>query len=125
MGDDGEHLGAALLEHVEDALHGEEPVRVLLLADALEEDGQVVMVVQLLDLYLPVDAILGAVLDGDGEVAAVVETTEFRGWDRAVVEGTCDGLLGCGLLLGLVKANGLAAEAFSLLECGYNKITQL
>ena len=41
-----------VLEHVEDTLDGEEAVRLLLLAEAVEEDGEVVMVVQLLDVQL-------------------------------------------------------------------------
>ena len=41
-----------MLEHVEDTLDGEEAVRLLLLAEAVEEDGEVVMVVQLLDVQL-------------------------------------------------------------------------
>ena len=45
--DDGQDLGAAVLEHVEDALHREEAVRLLLLAQAVEEDRQVVVVVSL------------------------------------------------------------------------------
>lgn len=117
--DDWEHLSAALLEHVEDALDRQESVRVLLLADALKEDGEVVVVVELLDLDLPVDAVLGAVLDGDGEVAAVVEAAELARGDGAVVEGTGDGLLGSRLLLGLVEADGSSSEAFSLLKGSY------
>ena len=37
--DDGEDLSTALLKHVEDTLDGEESVRILLLTDALEENG--------------------------------------------------------------------------------------
>jgi hypothetical protein len=118
LGDDGENLGSALLEHVKDTLHGQEAVRVLLLADALEEDGQVVVVVELLDLNLPVDAELGAVLDGDGEVSAVVETTELRRGDRATVESAGLGLLRSGLFLGLVQADHLAAETLTLFKSG-------
>jgi hypothetical protein len=118
LGDDREDLGPALLEHVEDTLHGQEAVRVLLFADALEEDGQVVVVVELLDLNFPVDAELGTVLDGDGEVSAVVETTELRRGDRAAVESAGLGLLRSGLFLGLVQADHLAAEALTLLKSG-------
>ena len=74
------------------------------------------VVVELLELNLPVDAVLGAVLNGDGQVTAVVEAAELAGWDLAVVEGTGHGLLGCGLLLGLVEADSLASESLSLLK---------
>ena len=100
--DNRKHLSTALLEHVEDALHREEPVGVLLLADALKEDRQVVVVIELLDLYLPVNAVLGAVFNGYGQVTSVVEAAELRGWDLPVVEGTSSWLLGCGFLLGLI-----------------------
>jgi hypothetical protein len=90
----------------------------LLFTDALEEDGQVVVVVELLDLDLPVDAVLRTVLDSDGEIAAVVEAAELGRGDRAVVEGAGNGLLRCGLFLGLVQADGLAAEALTFLESG-------
>ena len=64
--DDGEDLSTTLLKHVEDTLDGEESVRILLLTDALEENGQIMMIVELLNLNLPVDAVLGTVLDGNG-----------------------------------------------------------
>jgi len=63
LGDDGEDLGATLLEHVKDTLDGEESVGILLLTDALEEDGEVMMVVELHHVDLPVDFVLGAVLN--------------------------------------------------------------
>jgi len=39
LGDDGKDLSTTLLKHVEDTLDGEESVRILLLTDALEENG--------------------------------------------------------------------------------------
>jgi hypothetical protein len=39
LGDDRENLSTTLLKHVEDTLDGEESVRILLLTDALEENG--------------------------------------------------------------------------------------
>jgi hypothetical protein len=65
LGNDWEHLGTSLLEHVEDSLHGQESVWVLLFSDALEEDGQVVVVVQLLDFHFPVDFVLRAMLNSN------------------------------------------------------------
>ena len=61
--DDGKHLRTALLEHVENTLHGKESVWVLLLTNAFEEDWQVVVVVKLGHVDLPVDFVLRAVVD--------------------------------------------------------------
>ena len=63
---DWEYLGSSLLKHIEHTLHCQKSVWVLLLSDTLEEDGQVMMVVQLLDFDLPVDLVLGSVLNGNG-----------------------------------------------------------
>ena len=116
LGDHWQHLGAALLKHVEDTLHGQEAVGVLLLSDAFEEDGQVVVVVELLDLHFPVDLELGAMLNGDWEVSSVVETAELARWDGSHVKGSGLRLLRCRLFLGLVKTNGLSSETFSFLK---------
>ena len=45
LGDDGEDLGSALFEHVEGSLDRQETVRVVLLTEAFEEHGQVVVIV--------------------------------------------------------------------------------
>mmetsp|Transcript_2172 Transcript_2172/g.5516 ORF Transcript_2172/g.5516 Transcript_2172/m.5516 type:complete len:483 (-) Transcript_2172:226-1674(-) len=82
--DDGQDLGASRLEHVLHALDRQEAVRLLRLADAVKKDGQVVVVVQLLNLHLPGNDVLGAaVVHRDGQVAALVEAAE-RGVGRVV-----------------------------------------
>jgi len=77
LGNDGEDLGTTLLEHVEDTLHSKEAVGVLLFADAFEEDRQVMMIIKLHNIDLPLDLVLGSVLNRDGQVATVVEATEL------------------------------------------------
>ena len=47
-----QNLCATMLEQVKNALHRQETVRILLLPQAIEEDREVVVVVQLLDLDL-------------------------------------------------------------------------
>jgi hypothetical protein len=121
LGNDGKDLSTALFEHVEDTLNSEEAVGILLFADALEENGEVVMVVELHNINLPLDFVLGTVLNGNGEVSTVVETTEFGGNDRAAETGTSFGLLGWGLGLGLLEGSGLSTDAVSLLEDGLSK----
>jgi len=73
LGDDREHFGATLLEHIKYTLYGQKSVGIHFLSDALEEYWQVMMIVQLLDLYLPIDLVLGAVLDRNGQISTVVE----------------------------------------------------
>mmetsp|Transcript_16292 Transcript_16292/g.42858 ORF Transcript_16292/g.42858 Transcript_16292/m.42858 type:complete len:316 (-) Transcript_16292:21-968(-) len=99
-------LRAALLEHVVDALNGQEAVRLLLLPRAVEEDRQVVVEVQLLDVDLPSDspAANGAVHDGDGQIAAVVEDSELRRGIRSRSRST-------GLRWRRRQAAGYTAEA--------------
>jgi hypothetical protein len=119
LGDDGEDLRAALLEHVKHALDGQEAVGVLLLADTFEEDGQVVVVVELGDVNLPVNAVLRAVFNGDGEVTAVVEATELRRGDGSALGGSSLGFLGRWLVLGLEQRACLASEAFTAFQNVY------
>lgn len=117
--DAGEDLGASMLEEVEAALDGEEPVRLLLLAETVEEDGEVVVVVELLNLDLPGDLVAGAaVLDGNGEVSAVVEAAELRGGDRAAVLGASAGGRGSVGLLSDEEGGGGSSDAGVLVGDG-------
>lgn len=113
--DDWEHLGATLLKHIEDTLNGKETVWVSLLTDTLKEDGQVVMVVELHDIDLPENRVALTVLNGDGEVTSVVETSEFTGSDQTLVPGTSNWLSDKGLLLGLVQRGNFTTEATTTL----------
>jgi hypothetical protein len=74
-------------------LDGEESVGVHLLTDAFKEDRQVVMVIELLDLDLPLDFILRSVLNGDGKITSVVEKSKFRNRDLSGNNGTSFRLL--------------------------------
>lgn len=115
--DDGQDLGTALLKHVEDTLDGQEPVRIHFLSDTLEEDRQVVMVVELLDLDLPVDLVLWRVmLDCHWQVATIVEETELAHWNLSPAGSACHWLLYLWSLLGHVQTNALAAETITLFQ---------
>mmetsp|Transcript_16711 Transcript_16711/g.36627 ORF Transcript_16711/g.36627 Transcript_16711/m.36627 type:complete len:216 (+) Transcript_16711:261-908(+) len=75
-------LRAALVQHVVRSLHRQEAVRIILFPQAIEKDGQVMMIVQFLDVHLPQDPVCGArVLDLNGEVVAVIELPELRALD--------------------------------------------
>ena len=116
MGDDREDLSTTLLEHVKDTLDGEESVWVLLLTNTLEENGKVMMVVELLDLNLPVNAVLRAVLNCNREISTVVETAELTCGNGTIVESTSPGFLRCWLVLRLKKADSAATETLTLLD---------
>ena len=112
-----------MLEHVEDTLNGQESVWVLLLADAFEEDWQVVVVVELRAMNLPVNCVLRAVFNGDRQVTAVVETTELARSNHAAGNCACLWLLDLRSRLGLVGAERLAAQSVTFLK--HYKIRQL
>jgi hypothetical protein len=59
--DDREDFSATLLQHVEGTLHRQESVGLMLLADSLKENGQVVVIVQLINSYFPLNDVLHAV----------------------------------------------------------------
>ena len=116
LGDDGEHFGTALLEHIEYTLHGQKSVGIHFLSDALEEYWQVMMVVQLLDLDLPIDLVLWAMLDRNGQISTVVEEAEFTDGDLPPVDSSSPGLLLHRFGSWHVEAGALASETISLLE---------
>ena len=88
LGDDGEHLGTALFQHVESTLEREESVRVSLLSDTFEEDGEVMVVVKLSHIHFPVDSVVAAMLNSDGEVSAVVEAAELGRCYQSLLGGS-------------------------------------
>jgi hypothetical protein len=117
--DDREDLSTTFLKHVKNALDGKEAVWILLLTDALEEDGQVMVVVELLNLNLPIDTVLGSVFNSNRKISTIVESAEFRCRNVSLIESTSSGLLGCRLLLGLEKTNSATTETLSFLEGCY------
>lgn len=102
LGNHGQHLGTSLFEHVEYSLNSQESVWILLFSDALEEDGQVMVVVELLDFDFPVDFILGTVLNSNWKITSVIESSEFTWRDAPGVEGASSWLLRCWSILWFV-----------------------
>ena len=107
-----------MLEEVKDTLAGEEAVGLLLLTDALHEDGEVVMVVELGNFDFPCNLVRGSVLNLNGEISAVIETTELTGWDNSSLYGVSLGSLYFGLLNGLVERAALTTITLTFLEGG-------
>ena len=104
-----------MLEEIKDTLDSEESVWVLLLTDALHEDGEVVMVVELVHLNLPRNLVGGAVLNLDEEISTPVEATELAGRDSSFVDSSGSGGESGGHGLGLVQGADLASQTCSLL----------
>lgn len=65
LGDDWQNFGATFLKHVESTLNREKTVGFLFFADALKENWQIVMVVELHNVNFPKDPILWTVLNSD------------------------------------------------------------
>ena len=105
----------AVGEQVEDTLDSKESIWVLLLTDSLHEDGEVMMVVELVHLNLPRNLVGGAVLNLDGQISTIVEATELAGRDLSPLVGAGlggqDGWLG----LSLIQGADFATAALTLL----------
>jgi len=74
-------------------LDGKESIWVLHLADTFHKDGEVVMVVELGNFDFPCNLVRGSVLNLNGEISAVIETTELTGWDSSSLVGVSLGSL--------------------------------
>jgi hypothetical protein len=121
---DRENLSTSFLKHVKDTLDSEETVGVLLLSDALEKDGQVVVVVELLDTVLgfPLNLKLRSMLNSDGQVSSIVESSEFTGRDISSIECSSNWFLRCWPFLWFVETNGFSTKALALLKGSYTQI---
>ena len=75
--DDGEDLGVSACQKVKDSLNSKESVWVLLLADTLHEDWEIVMIIKLVHLNFPLNLVRLTVLNLNREVSTVIETTEL------------------------------------------------
>jgi len=114
--DNWEDLGSALLEHVEGALDGEETVRVRLLAEALEENGQVVVIVKLGYLNFPSNPVLRSMLDRNRQVTSIVKIAELTGSDHTRLHSTGHWLVGHETQFCLHGRVGFATDAISFLQ---------
>ncbi len=92
LGDHWQDTPASLFQHLGGAQDRQEPVGVHALAQAVEEDGQVVVIVHGLDAGLPEDLVAGAlVVHLDRQVPSVVVTSELGGRDGPFLVGPADG----------------------------------
>lgn len=76
------------------------------------------VVVKLLNLNFPIYSVLRAVLNSDGKVTTVVESTELACRNGTLVKGTSSGLLGRRLILRLEEADSAATDTLTLLYSG-------
>jgi len=117
--DDWEDLGTTLLKHIEDTVHGQESVWIHFLSDTLEEDWQVMMVIELLDLDLPINLVLWTkMLNCNGQITAIVEKSELTHWDLSPAGCASYWLLGLWLKLWHIQASALSTETVTLLQNG-------
>mmetsp|Transcript_24752 Transcript_24752/g.50664 ORF Transcript_24752/g.50664 Transcript_24752/m.50664 type:complete len:250 (+) Transcript_24752:153-902(+) len=76
-------LSATFLQHIVRPLHSQEAVGILLFTKTIEKYGEVVVVIELLEVDLPDEfSARGTMKDLDGQVGAIVEGAE---------QGPCDG----------------------------------
>ena len=73
------------------------------------------MVVELSNINLPVDSVLGSVLNGDWEISTVVESAELRWWNLSSSHGTGDWLLHSWLVLWLAERVSVSSNSLTLL----------
>jgi len=95
----GQNLSATVLQHIKHTLDGKETVGIHFLANTLEEDRQVVMIIELLNLDLPLNLVLGTMLNSNWKISTVVEETELADGDLTSHNGTSPRLLNNRLFL--------------------------
>ena len=110
------HFRSSFFKHVEHSLDSQESVGILLLSDSLEEDGQVVVVIQLLDFYFPVNFVLGSMLNGNGKISSVVESSEFTRWDQSSLESSSFRLLRKRFFSWLIQTCSFSSKTFTLFQ---------
>ena len=115
LGDYRKHFCSTFFKHIKDTLYWEESIWILLLTDSFEKDRKIMMIIKLLNLNLPINAVLGSMLNRDRKISSVIESSELRWWNLPVVECTSDWLLLRWPLLGIVQAHSLYAKKFYFL----------
>lgn len=113
-----ENLGTTLFKHIKYTLYSQESIWVHLFTDTLEEDWQVMMIVQLLDFYLPVDLVLRTVLNCNWQISSVVEEAEFTDWDLSSNNCSSSWLLDTWFVKWLVQTGTFSTKSITLLENG-------
>ena len=104
-----------MLEHVQSTLDGEESVRVLLLSNPLHKDGKIVMVVELVDFDLPCDPVGRPMLNLDGQVTPVVETTELTWRNLSSLNSTGSRCQNSWLFFSLVQGTDFTTDTLAFL----------
>jgi len=89
LGDGGKNLLLTVLEQIVAALDGQKVVRFVFLSQSIEEDREVVMVVELVDVNLPVNFVSGSLVSqSDGQISSIVESSELSVRDLSSGEST-------------------------------------
>jgi hypothetical protein len=85
---DWKNLGSTLFKHIENTLDSEESVWINLFSNALKENWEIMMVVELLNINFPIDFILRSMLNSYWKISSVVEKSEFTYWNLSAVYST-------------------------------------
>ena len=96
-------------------MDGKESVGVLLLTDALHEDGEVMMVVKFVHLNLPCNLVGRTMLNLNGEISTVIEAAELGRSDLSLLVSASFGGKNSRLSNCFVKRAGVSTGAFAFL----------
>ena len=97
-------------------MDGKESVGVLLLTDALHEDGEVMMVVKFVHLNLPCNLVGRTMLNLNGEISTIIEAAELGRCDLSLLNSASFGGKRSRLSNCFVKRAGVSTGAFAFLE---------
>ena len=96
-------------------MDSKESVGVLLLTDALHEDGEVMMVVKFVHLNLPCNLVGRTMLNLNGQISTIIEAAELRRSDLSLLDSTSSGGKNSRLSNWFVKRARVSSRAFAFL----------
>ena len=100
-------------------MDSKESVGVLLLTDALHEDGEVMMVVKFVHLNLPCNLVGGAMFNLNGQVSTIIEAAELAWCDLSLLISASFWSKHSRLSHCPVKRAGISAVTFAFLSVVY------
>ena len=96
-------------------MDSEESVGVLLLTDALHEDGEVMMVVKFVHLNLPCNLVGRTMLNLNRQISTIIEAAELGRSDLSLLDSASSGGKNSRLSHWFVKRAGVSSATFAFL----------